>query len=115
MGISFYSNPTKMFKILIVIALFSSALSAGFPRKQAPKFKGTAVINEKFTQVSLDDYKGKYLVLFFYPFDFTYVCPTELIAFSERLADFQKLNTSVLGVSVDSHFTHLAWLKLPRT
>lgn len=52
---------------------------------------------------------GKYLVLFFYPLDFTFVCPTEIIAFSERAEDFRKLGCEVLGVSVDSQFTHLAW------
>ena len=53
-------------------------------------------------------------MLLFYPFDFTYVCPTELIAFSENIAKFKELNTEVLGISTDSHFTHLAWLKTKR-
>lgn len=57
---------------------------------------------------------GKYLVLFFYPLDFTFVCPTEIIAFSERAEDFRKLGCEVLGVSVDSQFTHLAWYELGR-
>ena len=56
----------------------------------------------KFTTISLDDYKGKYLVLVFYPFDFTYVCPTELISYSEHLPQFQQLGAEVLGVSVSS-------------
>ena len=59
--------------------------------------------------------KGKWVVLLFYPFDFTYVCPTELIAFSEALPKFKEINAEVLGISTDSHFTHLAWLKTPRT
>ena len=63
----------------------------------------------------MDDYKGKYLVLVFYPFDFTYVCPTELIAFSENIQQFKDINAEVLGISTDSHFTHLAWIKTPRT
>ena len=86
------------------------------PRQAAPKFNGvTAVLaNGKFKKVSLDDYKGKYVVLLFYPFDFTYVCPTELHAFSDAVEHFRKLNTEVLGVSIDSHFTHLAWRKTPR-
>jgi len=68
-----------------------------------------------FEKVSLDDFKGKWVVLVFYPFDFTYVCPTELIAFSESIDEFKKLGAEVLGISVDSHFTHLAWLKTPRS
>lgn len=71
-------------------------------------------MDEKFTQISLDDYKGKYLVIVFYPFDFTYVCPTELISFSENVQKFKDLGAEVLGVSTDSHFTHLAWLKTDR-
>ena len=63
----------------------------------------------------MDDFRGKYLVLLFYPFDFTYVCPTELIAFSESTNLFKEINATVLGVSTDSHFTHLAWVNTPRT
>ena len=70
---------------------------------------------KEFVDISLDDYQGKYLVLLFYPFDFTYVCPTELIAFSEATSQFSEINASVLGVSTDSHFTHLAWINTPRT
>ena len=65
--------------------------------------------------ISLADFKDKYVILLFYPFDFTYVCPTELIAFSESMPDFRELNAEVLGVSTDSHFTHLAWVNTPRT
>jgi len=82
--------------------------------KPAPDFKGTAVIDRDFKQISLDSYKGKYLVLFFYPLDFTFVCPTELIAFSERISEFQELGCEVVGVSTDSHFSHLAWNNQPR-
>ena len=85
------------------------------PRTQAPNFENiNAVVNGEFKPVSLSDYKGKYVVLVFYPFDFTYVCPTELISFSENLEKFKEIKTEVLGVSTDSHFTHLAWLKTPR-
>ncbi len=59
--------------------------------------------------------KGKYVVLVFYPFDFTYVCPTELIAFSDSINRFHALGAEVIGISTDSHFTHLAWIKTPRT
>jgi len=80
----------------------------------APSFQGQAVVDGDFKQISLEDYAGKYLVLFFYPLDFTFVCPTELIAFSERMAEFQELNCEVVGVSTDSHFSHLAWINTPR-
>ena len=83
-------------------------------QKEAPGFTATAVVDEAFKQISLSDYKGKYVCLFFYPLDFTFVCPTEIIAFSEKVAEFEKRNCQVLGVSVDSHFSHLAWIKTPR-
>lgn len=82
----------------------------------APQFKNiNAVSGEVFKTVALDDYKGKYLVMIFYPFDFTYVCPTELIAYSEAVNKFEELNAKILGISTDSHHTHLAWIKTPRT
>ena len=80
----------------------------------APDFTATAVVDQEFKTVSLADYRGKYVVLFFYPLDFTFVCPTEITAFSDRYADFSSLNTEVLGVSVDSHFSHLAWVQTDR-
>ncbi|XP_055298035.1 peroxiredoxin-2 isoform X2 [Sitodiplosis mosellana] len=83
-------------------------------QKPAPDFKGTAVVQKDFKTIQLSDYKGKYLVLFFYPLDFTFVCPTEIIAFSDRIKEFEALNTNVVGVSVDSHFSHLAWINTPR-
>jgi peroxiredoxin (alkyl hydroperoxide reductase subunit C) len=83
-------------------------------QKPAPDFKGTAVVDGQFKELKLSDYQGKYLVLFFYPLDFTFVCPTEIIAFSERMGDFQRINTEVVGVSTDSHFSHLAWINMPR-
>lgn len=82
--------------------------------KPAPLFEGTAVVNGEFTQLSLTDYIGKYVVFFFYPLDFTFVCPTEILAFSDRIKEFQKINTEVIACSVDSHFTHLAWINTPR-
>ena len=75
----------------------------------APKFTGTAVVKGEFKQISLDDYKGKYVVLFFYPLDFTFVCPTEIIAFNDRAGEFSALNCEVIACSTDSHFSHLAW------
>ncbi|XP_008320402.1 thioredoxin-dependent peroxide reductase, mitochondrial [Cynoglossus semilaevis] len=80
----------------------------------APAFKATAVHNGEFKEMSLGDFKGKYLVLFFYPLDFTFVCPTEIISFSDKVNEFHDINCEVVGVSVDSHFTHLAWINTPR-
>lgn len=80
----------------------------------APPFSGTAVVNGDFKQISLSDYKGKYLVLFFYPLDFTFVCPTEIIAFSDRVEEFRKIGCEVVACSTDSHFSHLAWINTPR-
>ena len=67
-----------------------------------------------FKEIKLSDYKGKYVILFFYPLDFTFVCPTEIIAFSKSMDEFKKRNTEVLGVSIDSHFSHLAWRNTDR-
>jgi peroxiredoxin (alkyl hydroperoxide reductase subunit C) len=78
--------------------------------KQAPDFLADAVVNGEFKQLRLSDFRGKYVVLFFYPLDFTFVCPTELHAFQSKVADFKKHNTEVIGVSVDSKFSHFAWL-----
>ncbi|CAK9299279.1 unnamed protein product, partial [Gordionus sp. m RMFG-2023] len=83
-------------------------------QQPAPHFKGTAVVDCKFKDIQLTDYKGKYLVFFFYPLDFTFVCPTEIIAFSDKVKDFKAINTEVVAVSTDSHYSHLAWINLPR-
>ncbi len=82
--------------------------------QKAPDFTATAVFDQDFKEISLSDYKGKYVVLFFYPLDFTFVCPTEITAFSDRYSEFSSKNTEVLGVSVDSQFSHLAWVQTPR-
>ncbi|XP_075052672.1 peroxiredoxin-4 isoform X2 [Mixophyes fleayi] len=82
--------------------------------KPAPYWEGTAVINGEFKELKLTDYKGKYLVFFFYPLDFTFVCPTEIIAFSDRIEEFRSINTELVACSVDSQFTHLAWINTPR-
>ncbi|KAJ8940804.1 hypothetical protein NQ318_007890 [Aromia moschata] len=82
--------------------------------KPAPLWESTAVINGEFVQLKLSDYLGKYVVFFFYPLDFTFVCPTEILAFSDRIEEFRKINTEVVACSVDSHFTHLAWINAPR-
>jgi peroxiredoxin (alkyl hydroperoxide reductase subunit C) len=83
--------------------------------KEAPDFAAQAVMpNDAFAELKLSSYRGKYVVLFFYPLDFTFVCPSEIIAFDAALAKFEERNTQVIGVSVDSHFTHLAWKNTPR-
>ncbi len=82
----------------------------------APDFSAEAVMEDgSFKKVSLSDYKGQYVLLFFYPLDFTFVCPTEIIAFSEAIESFKQLNVQVLGCSIDSHFSHLAWRQTPRS
>ncbi|MBC8330287.1 MAG: peroxiredoxin [Planctomycetes bacterium] len=79
--------------------------------KEAPDFTATAVMADGSFKddFKLSDQRGKYVVLFFYPLDFTFVCPSELIAFDHRIAEFEKRGVQVVGCSVDSHFTHLAW------
>lgn len=89
----------------------------------APAFAGQAVVGQDIVNISYEagaltvdgkESKGKYLVLFFYPLDFTFVCPTEIIAFHKKIAEFEKAGANVVGVSVDSPYTHLAWKNTPR-
>jgi len=85
--------------------------------RKAPVFKEGAVINggEIVENFSLEQFLGKkYVVFFFYPLDFTFVCPTEILAFQEKLEEFKKLNTEVVGCSVDSTHSHWAWLQTPK-
>lgn len=79
--------------------------------KAAPDFTLDGVFGDQFKKVSLKDYRGRWLVIFFYPLDFTFVCPTEITAFNDAYDQFQKMNTEVLSVSVDSVHSHLAWKK----
>ncbi len=83
--------------------------------KEAPDFTAVALMPDGSfkTDFKLSDYRGKNVVFFFYPLDFTFVCPSELIAFHNRTAEFKSRNTAVIGCSVDSHFTHLAWSNTP--
>ena len=82
--------------------------------KQAPMFEAEAVMpNNSFETVSLSSYRGKYVLLFFYPLDFTFVCPSEILAFNKQVEDFKAKNCELLGVSVDSIYTHLAWKNTP--
>nr|AAR89825.1 peroxiredoxin [Taiwanofungus camphoratus] len=78
-------------------------------QKPAPGFKAMAVVDGQFQDISLSDYFGQWVVLFFYPLDFTFVCPTEILAFNDALPQFKELSTTVLSVSTDSHYAHLAW------
>lgn len=81
----------------------------------APDFEAIGVFEQEFGKIKLSEYfHKKYVVLFFYPLDFTFVCPTEITAFSDNFEKFEKLNTEVLGISVDSEFSHLAWLQTDR-
>ena len=78
----------------------------------APDFEADAVFDQEFVKIRLSSYRAKqYVVLFFYPLDFTFICPTEVLAFSDRYDDFAALNTEVIGISVDSKYTHLAWIQ----
>jgi len=80
----------------------------------APSFSAIAVVNKKFEKINLEDFRGKCVVLFFYPLDFTYVCPTEIIEFNDKAKKFKEHEIVVIGCSVDSQFTHLAWINTPR-
>jgi peroxiredoxin (alkyl hydroperoxide reductase subunit C) len=83
--------------------------------KKAPEFKAKAVLKNQIRDgFSLAEFKGKYVLFFFYPLDFTFVCPTEMHAFQEQLEEFEKRNAQVIGCSVDSWFCHAAWLNTPK-
>lgn len=77
--------------------------------QEAPDFELESVEGSEFGKVKLSDYRGKWVILFFWPLDFTFVCPTEVTAISKRLSEFKELGAVVLGASVDSKFSHLAW------
>jgi peroxiredoxin (alkyl hydroperoxide reductase subunit C) len=82
--------------------------------KKAPDFKAKAALKQTLYDLSLNELRGQYVLLFFYPLDFTFVCPTELHAFQEKLPEFQKRNAVLIGCSVDSPYSHLAWLQTPK-
>lgn len=86
-----------------------------FIGQQAPDFAATAVMPDNSVKdgFKLSDYRGKYVVLFFYPLDFTFVCPTEIIEFNRKLKEFAARDAQVIGVSIDSQFSHLAWKNTP--
>ena len=83
-------------------------------RHPAPEINATSYFEGEFKKFKLSDYKGKYVVLFFYPLDFTFVCPTEIIAFSDASKTFRENGCEVVGCSVDSHFTHMEYCSKPR-
>ncbi|KIJ11226.1 hypothetical protein PAXINDRAFT_60750, partial [Paxillus involutus ATCC 200175] len=83
-------------------------------QRPAPAFKAAAVVEGMFKDISLADYLGEWVILFFYPMDFTFVCPTEILAFNDALPQFEELGASVLGVSTDSQYSHFAWAQQPR-
>jgi len=87
---------------------------SAFVQRPAPAFKATAVVGSVFQEISLSDFRGKWVVLFFYPMDFTFVCPTEILAFNDALGQFKELNTEVLAVSTDSQYSHFSWANQPR-
>jgi len=88
---------------------------AAFVTQPAPDFKATALVNGQFVEnFTLSQFQGKKVVLFFYPLDFTFVCPTEILAFSDAIQEFKSRNTEVIGVSVDSQFSHAAWANTDR-
>ena len=93
----------------------SQAINKAYVTKAAPSFSATALMPDlSFQTLSLDAYKGRYLVLFFYPLDFTFVCPTEIIDFSDRSDEFAAIDCAVVAASVDSQFSHFAWVETPR-
>ena len=104
--------------LLAVAALVSLAVAPAAAelaiRKPAPAWSGKAVLGDDIIDLSSEKLKGKWVVLFFYPLDFTFVCPTEIVEFNKKYAEFKKLGAEVVGVSVDSHHTHLAWTRTPR-
>jgi len=112
---------TLLLAISIAGAVDAAPVSTVLPASQgmvgyevgslAPPFTLDAVVNLEFKKVSLSDYKGKWVVLFFYPGDFTFVCPTEIKGFNTSLGEFSKANAEVLAISVDSKYSHLAWIK----
>jgi peroxiredoxin 2/4 len=108
----------KSFFSLLALATVLAALTAGSAAAQtatngapAPAFTLDAVVTKEFRKITLSDYRGKWVVLFFYPGDFTFVCPTEIKAFNKSLVDFKTINAEILAVSVDSKYSHLAWIK----
>ncbi|KAI9251974.1 thioredoxin-like protein [Sporodiniella umbellata] len=96
----------------IATSLFSRNIAT--VQHPAPEWKAQSLVEGTFKELSSTDYKGKFLVMVFYPADFTFVCPTELLAFSDRIEEFRQLGAEVVGISVDNVHSHLAWTNVPR-
>jgi alkyl hydroperoxide reductase subunit AhpC len=114
----FFHQKYDNFSIIYYFFKFQEDLMGLLVGQKAPNFKGTAVVggnadklgpHNGFEEISLDKYKGRWVVLFFYPLDFTFVCPTEIEEFGNNYEEFKKLNTEVIACSTDSEFSHLAW------
>ena len=101
-------------KIWILLALAAVSARSLRPRDKFPAFKAKMVLDTHVSVLDSSTLAGNYFILIFYPLDFTFVCPTELVAFSDSHEEFVKLNTRVFGISTDSHFSHLAWLAQDR-
>ena len=89
--------------------------SKAFIQEKAPYWEATAAFNGELTDVKLTDYAGKYLVMLFYPNAFTFVCPTEILAFNDRIKEFREMGAEVVAISVDSAYAALAWQNIPRS
>jgi alkyl hydroperoxide reductase subunit AhpC len=107
----FFFSVLAIFAAITALAVPPATAQSAEIGAPAPAFTLDAVYNKEFSKISLSDYKGKWVILFFYPGDFTFVCPTEIKGFNKSLAEFKAVNTEVLAVSVDSKFSHLAWIK----
>lgn len=103
--------------LLFALALFCLAKAdeiIPLVGKNAPQFNAEAVVDDEIKKVSLSDYEGKNKILVFYPADFSFICPTELFAFQEKVEEFNKRNAVILAISVDQVYTHQKWLEIPR-
>merc|ERR1719216_744499 len=100
---------------LFALSLCASSTISVNIGERAPEFSSIALMPDlTFDELNLSQFSGQWLLLFFYPLDFTFVCPTEIISFSESAEAFSKMNTNVVGASVDSQYSHLAWANTPR-
>ena len=91
------------------LAIIQQSCSKPIVGQQAPQFKAQAYVDGQIKEISLSDYKGKWVVLFFYPLDFTFVCPTEILEFSQKAEEFKKKNAQLIGASIDSVYSHKGW------
>lgn len=108
-----------MYRIAALFLILGGALAqqlrVPLPREAAPEFSTKAVVGEDFVDLKLSDYRGKWVVLVHYPFDWTFICPTEIVSLSDKAEEFRAINVEPMAISTDSHHTHLAWIKTDRT